>query len=113
MRYHEHRGPLDELLRAGIVPRRAIGSFAEALGRPGGSFRLGAGAQLYVPMDKRTDYDTDHTFRGMVRLLFAGDVGSFTYPLLPTCTWAHAASVSLRRKGDERCVAPVPDRRYK
>jgi OmpA-OmpF porin, OOP family len=43
-------------------------------------FRLGAGAQLWIPGGDRTsDYDTDGTYRAMLRVLFAGDVGLFTY----------------------------------
>jgi hypothetical protein len=56
-----------------------IGFDARLLGRPDGPFRLGAGAQLYVPSGKRSDYDTDGTYRGMLRALVAGDVGLFTY----------------------------------
>ena len=43
------------------------------------AFRLGIGAQLYIPNGDRSDYDTDDTFRAMVRVLFAGDVGHYTY----------------------------------
>ena len=39
-------------------------------------FRLGAGLQLFIPNGHRADYDTDMTYRGMVRVLVAGDVGS-------------------------------------
>jgi hypothetical protein len=56
-----------------------IGVDARILGGPGGPFRLGAGAQLLVPNGNRSDYDTDGTFRGMLRVLAAGDLGSFTY----------------------------------
>lgn len=66
-----------------------VGFDARLLGSPGGAFRLGAGAQLYVPSGNtcypdptdvtRCDYDTDGTYRAMGRLLFAGDVGAFTY----------------------------------
>ena len=56
-----------------------IGFDARILGQPGGRFRLGAGAQLIIPNGRRADYDTDDTFRGMIRALFAGDVGRFTY----------------------------------
>jgi hypothetical protein len=48
-------------------------------GAPSGPFRLGASAQLYVPSGNRADYVTDGTYRGMGRVLFAGDVGSLTY----------------------------------
>lgn len=66
-----------------------IGLDARIVGDPGGAFRLGAGAQLYVPSGNtcypdptnvnRCDYDTDGTYRAVGRLLFAGDVGAFTY----------------------------------
>jgi hypothetical protein len=64
-----------------------LGLDVRLLGDPGSRFRLGAGAQLFVPNvhgglvppDPRLDYDTDGTFRAMGRLLFAGDVGAFTY----------------------------------
>jgi hypothetical protein len=60
------------------------------LGGPKSPFRLGAGAQLFVPVGATPSvdgsplprlgyYDTDGTFRGMLRLLFAGDLGIFTY----------------------------------
>jgi hypothetical protein len=48
-------------------------------GSPGGFFRLGAGAQVLVPFGNRADYDTDGTFRGMLRALAAGDVARFVY----------------------------------
>ena len=66
-----------------------IGLDARILGSPDSAFRVGAGAQLYVPSGNtcyldptsvnRCDYDTDGTYRAMGRLLFAGDVGAFTY----------------------------------
>lgn len=56
-----------------------IGFDARIFGRPSGRFRLGAGAQLVVPNGHRADYDTDGTFRAMGRILFAGDVGRFSY----------------------------------
>lgn len=56
-----------------------IGFDARIVGQPGGIFRLGASAQLMIPNGHRADYDTDDTFRAMGRVLFAGDVGRFTY----------------------------------
>jgi hypothetical protein len=56
-----------------------IGTDVRIVGGAQSRFRLGAGAQLFVPSGTRADYDTDDTFRGMVRVLFAGDVGRFTY----------------------------------
>lgn len=56
-----------------------LGVDVRFLGGPASRFRLGAGAQLIVPNGSRSLYDSDGTFRGMVRVLFAGDVGLFTY----------------------------------
>jgi hypothetical protein len=46
-----------------------------------GPFRLGAGAQLFVPSanENRSEYVTDGQPRAMFRALFAGDAGAFTY----------------------------------
>ena len=41
--------------------------------------RLGVNAQLIFPSGTRADYDTDGTYRGIVRLLAAGDSGAFSY----------------------------------
>jgi hypothetical protein len=49
------------------------------VGGPRSRFRLGVGAQLLVPFGSRADYDTDGTFRAMVRALVAGNTGYFTY----------------------------------
>jgi len=58
-----------------------LGLDARIFGAAHGSFRLGAGAQLFIPSPNtpRSEYITDGTFRGMARLLFAGDVGMFGY----------------------------------
>ena len=56
-----------------------VGFDARILGGPRSAFRLGAGAQLYIPNADRWDYLTDGTYRAMGRVLFAGDVGLFTY----------------------------------
>ena len=53
-----------------------IGVDTRLLGDAKSSFRLGVGAQLIAPTGDRADYDTDGTFRAMLRILFAGDVGS-------------------------------------
>jgi hypothetical protein len=65
-------------------------------GRPGGWFRVGGSAQLFVPFGERADYDTDGTFRGMVRALFAGDA--------PWFSWAAHLGVHIRPLDD----APAP-----
>jgi hypothetical protein len=56
-----------------------IGFDARLVGDAASAFRLGAGVQLYIPNGTRADYDTDGSYRAMGRLLFAGDVGAFTY----------------------------------
>jgi hypothetical protein len=56
-----------------------LGVDVRILGVPAGPFRLGAGVQLFIPNGNRADYDTDDTFRAMLRLLFAGDGGLFSY----------------------------------
>ncbi len=56
-----------------------LGGDVRLLGEADAPFRLGAGAQLYFPSGLRSDYDTDHTYRAMFRVLAAGDVGAFTY----------------------------------
>src|SRR5271165_2699235 len=50
-----------------------LGVDVRILGSPSSPFRLGAGVQLFIPNGNRADYDTDNTFRAMLRLLFAGD----------------------------------------
>jgi hypothetical protein len=56
-----------------------VGIDGRLWGEPGGPFRLGASVQLYVPSGSRADYVSDGTYRGMGRVLFAGDMGSLTY----------------------------------
>jgi len=56
-----------------------VGFDMRLLGKPGSSFRLGAGAQLIIPSGNRADYVTDGRYGGMFRLLPAGDVGRFSY----------------------------------
>jgi hypothetical protein len=83
-----------------------VGFDARIVGDEGSPFRLGAGAQLFVPNGNtcwfdttntyRCDYDTDGTYRAMGRLLFAGDVGAFTY--------AGQVGIHIRPRDD----APVP-----
>jgi hypothetical protein len=73
-----------------------LGFDARFLGDAKSPFRLGAGAQLFIPNDNRVNYDTDGTLRAMGRLLFAGDEGRFTY--------AGQAGVHIRPLND----APTP-----
>jgi hypothetical protein len=56
-----------------------IGFDGRLVGGARSAFRLGAGAQLFVPNGVRSEYDSDGTYRAMGRVLFAGDVGLFTY----------------------------------
>ncbi len=56
-----------------------VGFDVRLLGQPGSSFRLGAGAQLLIPSGNRADYVTDARYRGMFRVLPAGDIGRFSY----------------------------------
>jgi hypothetical protein len=78
-----------------------IGFDTRVLGDWNSPFRLGIGAQLWAPSGttpggNRADYDTDEKFRPMLRLLFAGDSGAFTY--------AGHAGVHYRKLND----APAP-----
>jgi OOP family OmpA-OmpF porin len=56
-----------------------IGFDARLLGDPAASFRLGVGGQLWIPSGERVEYVTDGTYRGMLRVLVAGDEGMLTY----------------------------------
>jgi hypothetical protein len=56
-----------------------VGFDVRVLGKPGSALRVGLGAQLIIPSGDRADYVTDGTYRGMFRLLAAGDVGRFAY----------------------------------
>jgi hypothetical protein len=50
-----------------------LGFDARLLGDADSLFRLGAGAQLFIPNDVRADYITDNRIRAMGRILFAGE----------------------------------------
>jgi len=69
-----------------------IGVDARLLGEWNGPFRLGIGAQLWIPSGETREYLSDGTYRGMVRLLLAGDVGVFT--------WAGQLGVHVRPRDD-------------
>ena len=56
-----------------------VGFDMRLLGQPGSPLRVGVGAQLIVPFGERADYVSDGRYRGMVRVLTAGDVGAFAY----------------------------------
>ena len=56
-----------------------LGVDARLLGAADGPVRLGLGAHLWIPSGPVDQYVSDGTYRGMVRLLLAGDLGAFTY----------------------------------
>jgi hypothetical protein len=56
-----------------------LGIEARILGEAASSFRLGLAAELIAPNGNVADYDTDGTFRGMIRALVAGDRGKLSY----------------------------------
>ena len=56
-----------------------VGVEGRLFGEAGGRFRLGLSAELIAPNGERTAYDTDGTFRAMIRALTAGDVGRLRY----------------------------------
>jgi OOP family OmpA-OmpF porin len=64
-----------------VIADARIGADVRILGNAKGPFRLGAGAQLLIPSanEDRSEYLTDGTFRAMIRLLAAGDLGKLTY----------------------------------
>lgn len=51
-----------------------LGFDARLLGEAGGPFRLGLGAALLFPSGDREDYQTDGTYRGVFKLLFASNL---------------------------------------
>jgi hypothetical protein len=56
-----------------------LGLDARVYGAPGSAFRFGVGVQLFVPSGAREQYVSDETLRSVARLLFAGDVGMFSW----------------------------------
>jgi hypothetical protein len=56
-----------------------IGLDVRVVGGPRDPFRLGLGGQLYFPTGPQNQYLSDGVYRGMLRVLFAGDLGTFTY----------------------------------
>ena len=71
--------PVDLAQNPDTLADARIGIDARLVGDAKGAFRLGAGAQLFVPSGERSDYVSDGTYRAMGRVLVAGDVGWFTY----------------------------------
>jgi hypothetical protein len=62
-----------------LIADTRIGFDARIVGDAHDPFRMGLGAQLYFPNGTRADYVSDETMRAMFRLLFAGDIGKFTW----------------------------------
>ncbi|HZW88696.1 MAG TPA: hypothetical protein VFF12_06420 [Myxococcaceae bacterium] len=56
-----------------------VGVDTRLLGEHAGPFRLGLGAQLWIPSGPVEQYVSDGTYRGLVRVLFAGDVAWLAY----------------------------------
>ena len=56
-----------------------FGLDARVIGERESPFRLGVGAQIFVPSGNQSDYVSDGTYRAMLRLLVAGDSESFAY----------------------------------
>jgi hypothetical protein len=56
-----------------------VGVEGRLFGAAGGRFRLGLSAELIAPNGERSAYDTDGTFRAMIRALTAGDLGGLRY----------------------------------
>jgi hypothetical protein len=65
-----------------------LGFAARLLGDPEGPLRAGASAELFFPSGSRADYSSDGSYRGVFRLVFAGDGNRFA--------WAGHAGVHLR-----------------
>jgi OOP family OmpA-OmpF porin len=82
-----------------IISDVRLGVDARLFGDPKGPFRLGVGAQVFIPSanEDASEYVTDGMARAMGRVLFAGDVGAFTY--------AGQLGVHLRPRDD----SPTPE----
>jgi hypothetical protein len=65
--------------RPDLVSDPLAGLNVRLLGERGDRLRIGVGAQLWFPAGDQADYVTDGTYRGMFRLLAAGDAGRFSY----------------------------------
>jgi hypothetical protein len=62
-----------------LITDARIGYDVRLAGDAKSPFRLGIGAQLWLPNGSREGYETDDTYRAMLRLLWAGDSGWLTY----------------------------------
>ncbi len=77
---YQYTGPdVDLGSRPDTISDVRIGVDTRLLGDAAGPFRLGLGGQLWIKSGLEEEYVTDGTYRGMVRLLFAGDVRWFAY----------------------------------
>ncbi len=77
--YHFNSPSVDVASHPDTLSDPRIGVDARLWGDADGRFRMGASAQLLTPNGLRSDYDTDNTFRAMLRVLVAGDVGGVSY----------------------------------
>jgi hypothetical protein len=77
---YQFTAPAEDL---GVIPDLVtdarLGFDVRLLGEANSPFRFGIGAQLIVPNGNRSEYDSDATLRGMLRGLFAGEFGPWTY----------------------------------
>jgi hypothetical protein len=62
-----------------LISDARFGADVRLFGEPNGPARLGASAQIFFPNGDRDDYMSDDTFRAMLRALWAGDLGRFSY----------------------------------
>ncbi len=69
-----------------------VGLDARVWGDVHGPFRVGVGVQLFIPSGQRESYTSDETWRGLGRVLLAGDVRWFS--------WAANVGVHLRPLDD-------------
>ncbi len=56
-----------------------LGVDVRLVGSAGDPFRFGVSGELFAPNGSRADYDSDGSFRGIVRALVAGDVRPYRY----------------------------------
>jgi len=79
-----------------LIADARLGADVRLLGAPDGSARLGVSAQVFFPNGDRDAYMSDDSFRAIVRALWAGDLGRFSY--------AGQLGAHLRQLND----APIP-----
>jgi hypothetical protein len=73
-----------------------LGLESRLLGAVDGTWRLGVGTTLFVPVGQRRDYATDGTYRGLLRGFLAGDWGA----------WRYAAQTGLHLRPRDGSPAP-------